>query len=50
MPAKEKEKPRFKGVVDLADGRRFFDGDKVPNDISAKELKLLREMGAIIDG
>lgn len=31
----------------LADGTRFEEGDVVPADVSEKELKVLREMGAI---
>ncbi len=38
---------RFTTGVNLADGRRFEEGDKVPADIDKKEYKELVILGAI---
>ena len=46
--AKTKQKELIFTVgVNLADGRRFEKGEQVPADVSEKELKVLRELGAI---
>lgn len=45
--AKTKQKLIFTCGGNLADGTRFEKGDVVPADVSEKELKVLREMGAI---
>lgn len=40
---------KFKVGGTLANGEHFKTGDKVPADVDAKELKVLRELDAIED-
>ena len=38
---------QFLSGVNLADGRRFEAGDKIPADIDEKDLEVLAELGVI---